>query len=306
MGAEIGINAWILDIEGTQSAPIVASCLAILAAVLHAIFAALQKGRHDPWLSRGAIDFSYMMMALPFALFFLPWPEPALWPILVGVFIVHLIYKILQAKSLTRGNYTVVYPVMRGTAPIFAILAAYLVFDERFNAVQWLGVFILLSGIFGLALFNMRFLETNRNTLPMALTFAAATGAFVAIYTAYDAWGIRQAINPLVFVVWFYVVDGIALPPVIFFKWLRMEQRPHPGPLMLRGICGGVIGILSFGSIMLATRLDKVGEAAILRETSTVFAAIIGWYFLKEPVGPYRSLLMVLIAIGAIVVEFGG
>ena len=72
------------------------------------------------------------------------------------------------------------------------------------------------------------------------------------------------------------------------------------------GVIGGFVGILSFGSIMLATRLDKVGEAAILRETSTVFAALIGWYFLKEPVGPYRSFLMVLIAIGAVVVEFGG
>ena len=85
-----------------------------------------------------------------------------------------------------------------------------------------------------------------------------------------------------------------------------MLDRPNLGPLMVRGIIGGFVGILSFGSIMLATRLDKVGEAAILRETFTIFASLIGWYFLKEPVGPYRSFLMVLIAIDAIVVEFGG
>ena len=76
---------------------------------------------------------------------------------------------------------------------------------------------------------------------------------------------------------------------------------------LLRCVIGGVVGIFSFGSIMLATRLDKVGEAAILRETSTVFAALIGWYFfLKEPVGPFRSFLMLLIAMGAIGIEFGG
>ena len=274
--------------------------------MLHAVFAGLQKGRHDPWLSRGAIDFSYMMMALPFALFVLPWPEAKLWSIFAGVLIIHLIYKILQAKSLSRGNYTAVYPVMRGTAPIFAIAAVYLVFDERFSIIQWLGILILLSGIFGLVAYNMRFLKTNRDRLPIALIFATATGAFVAIYTAYDAWGIRQALNPVVFVVWFYVVDGLVLPPVMFYKWLRMPYRPNLGPLMVRGFIGGFVGILSFGSIMLATRLDKVGEAAILRETSTVFATLIGWYFLKEPVGPYRSFLMVLIAVGAIVVEFGG
>ena len=57
---------------------------------------------------------------------------------------------------------------------------------------------------------------------------------------------------------------------------------------------------------MLVTRLDKVGEAAILRETFTVFAALIGWYFLREPVGPYRISLMVPIALGAVIFKFGG
>ena len=62
---------------------------------------------------------------------------------------------------------------------------------------------------------------------------------------------------------------------------------------------------VSFGSVMLATRLDSVGEAAALRETSVIFAAIFGWLFLKEKVGPIRGGLMVLIAAGAVLVEFG-
>ena len=57
---------------------------------------------------------------------------------------------------------------------------------------------------------------------------------------------------------------------------------------------------------MLATRLDKVGEAAVLRETSTVFAALIGWFILGEKVGPRRLILMALVALGAVIVETGG
>ena len=57
---------------------------------------------------------------------------------------------------------------------------------------------------------------------------------------------------------------------------------------------------------MMATRLDKVGEAAVLRETSTVFAAVIGWLILRETVGPRRIALMILIAAGAVIVELGG
>jgi drug/metabolite transporter (DMT)-like permease len=57
---------------------------------------------------------------------------------------------------------------------------------------------------------------------------------------------------------------------------------------------------------MLATRLDKVGEAAVLRETSTVFAALIGWLVLGEKVGPARAGLMALIALGAVIMEWAG
>ena len=85
-----------------------------------------------------------------------------------------------------------------------------------------------------------------------------------------------------------------------------MPTRHAVGPLLLRGVSGGVVAFFSFGSVMLATRLDKVGEAAVLRETSTVFAALIGWLVLKETVGPRRIALMTLIAAGAVIVELGG
>ena len=73
-----------------------------------------------------------------------------------------------------------------------------------------------------------------------------------------------------------------------FYRWNNLAQKPNIFLLAMRGAVGGFVAVFSFGSIMLATRLDKVGEAAVLRETSTVFAAIIGWLFLKETVGPRR------------------
>ncbi|WP_299293475.1 DMT family transporter, partial [uncultured Tateyamaria sp.] len=174
------------------------------------------------------------------------------------------------------------------------------------TAVQWLGVGVLLSGIFGLAVYNLRYLETERDTLNMALGLAVLTGLFVAAYTTYDAYGIRATADPFTFLAWFFLIDGLGMPPIAYLRWRRMTDRPDIGPLMLRGLAGGLVAPLSFGAIMLATRLDKVGEAAVLRETSTVFAAIIGWLVLKETVGPRRIALMALIALGAVIVEMGG
>ncbi len=300
------MSEWLISLEGTGAGRELALWLALFAAFLHAFFGALQKGRHDPWLSRGAIDLCYSAMAAPFALFVVPWPEPGLWPLLAGAVVIHLGYKLSQATAYSRGAYTVVYPVVRGTGPLFAVIGAWLVFGEVFSAVQWLGVATLVAGILGLALYNLRHIEVARDTLAAALWLAVLTGAFVALYTTWDAYGIRATANPFTFLAWFFFLDGLTMPPVAFARWRQMQPRPAAGPLMARGVLGGVVAFLSFGSIMLATRLDKVGEAAVLRETSTVFAALIGWLVLKERVGPRRLMLMALIAAGAVIVEMGG
>ena len=81
---------------------------------------------------------------------------------------------------------------------------------------------------------------------------------------------------------------------------------PPFAPLAKLGIQGALAAYMSFGGILLATRLDKVGEAAVLRETSVVFSALIGWFMLGETTGPRRIALITLIAIGAVIVEMGG
>ena len=243
---------------------------------------------------------------VPLAIFVVPLPEPELWPIFLIIFIIHFLYKLLQAFAYSKGSFTVVYPVVRGTSPIFTVFGAYILFGETFSSIQWIGILLLMVGIFGLALYNFIFLETSRETLPIALILAVFTGSFVALYTTVDAYGIRVAINPLAFIVWFFLFDSLSITPYAIYRWSNLNEKPKFLPLAIRGVAGGVVAFFSFGSIMLATRLDKVGEAAVLRETSTVFAALIGWLFLKETVGPRRVLLMTLIALGAVVVEVGG
>jgi drug/metabolite transporter (DMT)-like permease len=300
------MSAWLISLEGTEAGHQVALALALLAAFLHAVFGALQKGRHDPWLSRGSIDFFYAAMAAPLALFVVPWPEPHMWPIFAIAWAIHMVYKTLQAMAYSRGSYTVVYPVVRGTGPFFTVIGAYLLFQETFTLTQWLGVGVLLSGIFGLAVYNYVKLDVDRSTLGAALILAVMTGSLVAAYTTYDAYGIRATADPFTFLAWFFLFDGLVMPVVAGVRWRSMVDKPALPPLLLRGVVGAIVAFLSFGSVMLATRLDKVGEAAVLRETSTVFAALIGWVVLKETVGPRRLALMALIAVGAVIVEMGG
>lgn len=298
------MSDWLVSLEGTEAGRQLALGLAILAAFLHALFGALQKGRIDPWTSRAAIDGAYGLIAAPFALFVVPFPEPHMWPIFAIAWAIHVGYKLAQASAYSVGAYTVVYPVVRGTGPVFTVIGAGLLFGEVFLPLQWAGVLMLVAGILGLAAYNLRHVLVDRARLPLALGLAVMTGGFVALYTTWDAYGIRATADPFTFIAWFFLLDGLTFP-LAYLAIRRGLQRPF-APVARLGLTGAVVAYFSFGGIMLATRLDKVGEAAVLRETSVVFAALIGWLMLGEGVGPRRLALMALIAAGAVIVEAGG
>ena len=281
--------------------------LALISAFAHAAFGALQKGRYDPWLMRGAIDAAIAVMAAPIAFFVVPWPEGWVWGLLAGAMLIHFVYKWLMAMAYTRGAYTAVYPIVRGTGPLATIFVASLVFSEQYAAMQWFGVALLSGGILALAAWNLaqETAPVARTRLFHAVGLAVLTGLLVALYTVWDAWGIRSTPDPFTFLAWFFLLTSLDFPVISFLHWRAMPERPHAGPLIRRGFLGGLIAFVSFGGVMLATRLDKVGEAAVLRETSVVFAALIGWLALGETIGPRRLLMMASIALGAVLVEFG-
>lgn len=297
---------WLLAIEGTPAGRDAAMALALLAAVAHAAFGALQKGRHDPWLSRAAIDAAIVVLVAPVALLVVPWPEGRLWAILAGAVVIHLVYKLLMAMAYSRAAFTVVYPVVRGTGPLATVAFASVVFAEHYSLWQWLGVAMLSGGILALAFANLRGVTVGRRTLHEALAIAVLAGLSVAVYTTYDAWGIRATPDPFTFLAWFFLLSSLDFP--LIGLWLLRRhpgRRPEIAPLLRRGLAGALIAFVSFGAVMLATRLDKVGEAAVLRETSVVFAALIGRVFLHERIDRLRAGLVCLIALGAVVVEFG-
>lgn len=293
---------WILSIEGTGVGNRAAMILALVAAVAHASLGALQKGRFDPWISRGAIDLCAAAIALPLAIFVVPLPGPQLIILFPTMMLIHLAYKWVLAMAYTRGDFTAVYPIVRGTGPLATVVIAGFVFGEYFTPGQWTGVVLISGAIFALALYNLRHALDDLGRLRAAIGLAVTTGLITALYTVYDAYAIRQAIDPFTFIVWFFLLEGLLFPLLLWPRWRQAEDL---GPIFRRGFVGALIAYVSFGGVFLATRLDKVGEAAALRETSVIFAAVFGWLFLGEKIGPVRAGLMVLIAAGAVLVEFG-
>lgn len=297
---------WVTGIANTPEGAVWAAVFALMSAVAHAVFGALQKGRHDPWLIRGSIDAWLVVISAPVALFLVPWPTPTTFLILLGAMAVHFAYKFTVAMAYERAAYTVVYPVIRGTGPLVTVVAASLLFKEHFTAFQWAGVACLSAAMLMLALRNMSAEKVDLRGLKIGLLWAFVGGLLVAIYTVYDAYGIRQSHNPFTFLAWFFFLTALDFPILAAVRYRRTGAPGGVASLLRRGLIGALIAWVSFGGVMLATRLGGVGEAAVLRETSTVFAALIGWFILGETVGPRRLILMALIALGAVMVQIGG
>ena len=303
------MTEWLISLEGTEAGARLAMALALISAMAHAVFGALQKGRHDPWITRGVIDSWIVILAAPVALFLVPWPQGGEWLVLAGALGIHFAYKLTMALAYERAAYTVVYPVVRGTGPLATLAFAALFLGEEYRVLQWLGVAILSGAILTLAAVNLRAVAIGRGALLAGLAWAFAGGLLVAVYTTYDAWGIRLFADPFGFLAWFFLITALDFPVLVALRlWHRVgDALPERLlPLVLRGMTGALVAFVSFGGVMLATRIGKVGEVAALRETSTVFAALIGWAVLGEKVGFLRAGLMAAVAAGAILVQVAG
>jgi drug/metabolite transporter (DMT)-like permease len=234
-----------------------------------------------------------------------------MWPIFATVYLVHIVYEWLQARSYELGGFTVVYPLARGTGPLATTVVAWVAFGETFAPGQWAGLLLLSGAIYALAFANLRALGVAdlaaATRLRGAIAAALATGVMISVYTTIDAYGIRAAADPFTFLAWFFLLGGFGFPLVAAARWRRLapQEKPEPSDLAVRGFFGALIAFLSFGGLMLATRLGNVGEAAAIRETSIVFATAIGVLIFRERIDALRIGLILLIAAGAVLIKVG-
>ncbi len=299
------LSEWVLNIEGSAQAGRVAVLLALLSAFCHASFGALQKSSEDPFLIRAGIDFWFFLIWLPIAVFLVPWPTRYEWLLIAGIFPIHTLYKTVLTGAYRNGEFTVIYPIARGSAPMFTGIAAGVFFGEYLTPLQWVGVLLISGMIMSMSWEAMRRVKIDREKLPRAIGFALATGFMIMVYSIYDAHGVRESRSPFIFLAWFYIVDGFLFPILAVTMPRRFPPRTSYARILRRGFIAAPFGIVSFAAVFVASRIGHVGEVTAIRETSVIFAALMGYFFLHEKVTPLRFVLIALIAFGAVLVEVG-
>ena len=268
-----------------------ATILILTSAFLHACWNAGVK-RSDDKLATVIFVTTYGgLLLLPFTLF-VPLPDTELWGWIAASMACHLLYQNFLARALETNPLTVAYPIARGTGPFLVAIFAYFMLGDDITLIDLACISVLVAGI----MFTISLKDAKDKK---ALLYPLATGLAIASYTIVDALAVRSAENAYTFIVWAGVMAG---PPIMITGILqrgwgivaastRIWRKALPVTIAAHG---------GYSLALLAYTYGSLGEVAALRETSIVFAALIGALWLKEKLNKRKLGSILLIATGAI------
>jgi drug/metabolite transporter (DMT)-like permease len=257
----------------------------LLAALLHASWNAMIKGGSDVLLDTAAIVAGAGLVALPF-LFLVPLPAPASWPYILASVATHVAYYFLMINAYRSGDLSLVYPLMRGVAPLLTGLLAIVWVGEWPGAFGWAGMALISLGVMALA-FRPARVGAALHGHGRAVGFALGNAGVIALYTLIDGTGGRLSGNAWSYIVWLFVLDAL---PFTFYM-LATRGRNFVSALMQRrrrGLVGGSLSAGAYAISVWAMTQAPMALVASLRETSVLFATLIGARLLEEQLTPRR------------------
>lgn len=250
--------------------------LAVLGAALaHAIWNAMIKSSSDVLLDLALVVFFAGLVTAPFV-FFVDVPAPAVWPYIAASMAIHIAYYVCLVGAYRAGDLSHGYPIMRGIAPLIVSVCALAWLGEAPTPTVWLGVLLICGGVLSLGFAGFRWAESR-----VSLGWALLNAVIIASYTLVDAAGVRASGKAEVYVVWLFTLD--ALPFTLLILAIKKNQMiSYARKFWLRGLVGGGLSAAAYGVVLWAMALAPVAAVAALRETSVIFAALIGAWLLKE------------------------
>ncbi|WP_158816335.1 EamA family transporter [Methylocapsa sp. S129] len=271
----------------------------LFAAALHALWNSIVKSGSDKFAAAAVVCLWCGLIALCAALP-LPAPAPESWPYVGASAVTHVVYFLLVGRLYRNADLSAAYPIMRGAAPLLTTIGAWLYLGESLDPAVAGGIALLIGGVFWMAVEGVRRGGVDRAALLAALVNAAV----IALYSLIDGAGARLSAQAFAYNAWTDALTAVLFAPVILllrgsgfvFVFVR-EWR--------RGLIGGAAAFSAYAIVVWAMTQAPIGLVAALRETSVIFAAVIGAFFLHENFKAPRYAAAAFIAAGIIVLRLG-
>lgn len=269
--------------------------LAVLgAAFLHALWNALIK----IGTSRVGAMVILSVAEIPIGLIIaLPRPamNPAAWPWVIAAGCTHFLYKTFLVFAYDRGDLSRVYPLARGAAPLVVALIGAAFLADRVTGPQYAGIALLACGI-GLMARGVFTDGESRHLIPFALGSAAAT----ATYTLLDGLGARASGDAISYVAWVFVADGLIFT-LGSLLWRGSGVLPTQPKAWAVGSFASLASYGAYAISIWAMTVAPIAVVAALRETSILFAVLIGWLAFGERMTRDKAMAAGLIVLGIVV-----
>ena len=271
--------------------------LAVLfAAVLHASWNAVIRRGSDRFQGMLLMTLTQGVMGLALALF-VPLPSGIIWVWVLGSGALHTAYKLFLAGAYQHGDLSRVYPIARGAAPMMVVLGGFFLLPDSVEIKEYLGIALIGVGVMMMANGVFRSGET-RSLIPLALGSAVCTAG----YTLIDGMGARVAGNATMFTAWLFVFDAM------FFTIFAGATRGRRVFVASRrawiiGTIAGVLSLTTYWIAVWAMTVAPIALVAAVRETSVLFAAIIGVVILKEKTSVGKIIAVLVIVAGIVIIR---
>jgi drug/metabolite transporter (DMT)-like permease len=279
--------------------PIEIVLLVLLGAALHATWNALVKSGTDKQLDSSMVALGASVVSIA-ALPFVPLPHAAAWPYVFASVAIHFAYYRLVGAAYKHGDIGLVYPLMRGAAPLLVAITTTVFLGEHLTPMMYIGIATISGGVLALA-----FEARGGGSTGRAVAVALLNAVVISLYTFVDGIGARVAGHPIAYTLWISI-----LPPIPLFAYAlatrgRSTVVRHVRSTWKRGLFGGAGSVASYGLALYAMTKAPIAAVAALRETSILFALLISVLILKENASPWRYVAGGIIAIGGLAMKLG-
>ena len=280
--------------------PVEIAALVLIAALAHASWNALVKSDDDALLTLGAVNAFRFLLCIPLVLA-LPLPARQSWPYLAASAILHIGYYAFLVSAYRFGDLSKIYPLSRGLSPLIVAAGAFAFAGEQPGPIALAGIVIAGAGITSLSIGGGAMSVRDHRS---GVAFAIGTALFIASYTVTDGMGARRSGDAVSYVAWLAILDG--LPMLLAAGVLRRAAfARHLAARVWKSAAGGALQLTAYGLVVWSLALAPMAAVSALRETSVLFAAIIGVKILGEPLGVRRIAAAALVVAGVVMIEWG-
>jgi drug/metabolite transporter (DMT)-like permease len=236
-----------------------------------------------------------LLVALPFVFWVGP-PERGIWIWLFAGWVLHTIYYLVLNYSYDGSDYSAAYPIARGVTPIVAAALGIMLLNDTLGLLSLSGIVIISIGI--------TLIAYKKGITKAGLLAAGGAGLLNGLFSITDAQGMRVATDPMNFIVWYYIVDGFAMP-VLLGRQAKRQFRSVAMANARNGIAAGIFALFAFLPTLIAFRIAPVGAVSAIRATSVIFSLFLGGGVLRENIDTRRLIGALMVTAGAIAIIAG-